>query len=141
MATHSSVLAWRIPGTGEPDGLPSQGSHRVRHNWSDLAAAAAADLIYFGFISIALGGGSYRILLWFTSKSVLPMFSFKSFIVSALTFRSLIHFYFIFVYCVRKCSNLILLHITIQFFWHHLLKTLPSLCCIFLPPLSKIRCL
>ena len=32
MATHSSVLAWRIPGTGEPDGLPSVGSHRVRHN-------------------------------------------------------------------------------------------------------------
>ena len=40
MATHSSVLAWRIPGTGEPDGLPSVGSHRVRHDWSDLAAAA-----------------------------------------------------------------------------------------------------
>ena len=42
MATHSSVLAWRIPGTGEPDGLQSMGSHRVRHDWSDLAAAAAA---------------------------------------------------------------------------------------------------
>ena len=41
MATHSSVLAWRIPGTGEPGGLPSMGSHRVRHDWSDLAAAAA----------------------------------------------------------------------------------------------------
>ena len=41
MATHSSVLAWRIPGTGEPGGLPSMGSHRVEHNWSDLAAAAA----------------------------------------------------------------------------------------------------
>ena len=41
MATHSSVLAWRIPGTGEPGGLPSMGSHRVRHNWSDLAAVAA----------------------------------------------------------------------------------------------------
>ena len=40
MATHSSVLAWRIPGTGEPGGLPSMGLHRVRHNWSDLAAAA-----------------------------------------------------------------------------------------------------
>ena len=39
MATHSSVLAWRIPGTGEPGGLPSMGSHRVRHDWSDLAAA------------------------------------------------------------------------------------------------------
>ena len=41
MATHSSVLAWRIPGTGEPDGLPSLGSHRVGHDWSDLAAVAA----------------------------------------------------------------------------------------------------
>ena len=42
MATHSSVLAWRIPGTGKPGGLPFMGSHRVGHNWSDLAAAAAA---------------------------------------------------------------------------------------------------
>ena len=42
VATHSSVLAWRIPGTGEPGGLPSMGSHRVGHDWSDLAAAAAA---------------------------------------------------------------------------------------------------
>ena len=41
MATQSSVLAWRIPGTGEPVGLPSMGSHRVGHYWSDLAAAAA----------------------------------------------------------------------------------------------------
>ena len=40
MATHSSVLAWRIPGTGEPGGLPSLGSHRVGHDWSDFAAAA-----------------------------------------------------------------------------------------------------
>ena len=40
MATHSSVLAWRIPRTGEPGGLPSVGSHRVGHDWSDLAAAA-----------------------------------------------------------------------------------------------------
>ena len=42
MATHSSVLAWRIPGTGESGGLLSMGSHRVGHDWSDLAAAAAA---------------------------------------------------------------------------------------------------
>ena len=44
MATHSSVLAWRIPGTGEPGGLLFLGLHRVGHNWSDLAAAAAAEL-------------------------------------------------------------------------------------------------
>ena len=43
MATHSSVLAWRIPGTGEPVGLPSMGLHRVGHDWSDLAAAAEAE--------------------------------------------------------------------------------------------------
>ena len=42
MATHSSVLVWRIPGTREPGGLPSMGLHRVRHYWSNLAAAAAA---------------------------------------------------------------------------------------------------
>ena len=41
MATHSSVLAWRIPGMGEPSGLPSVGLHRVEHDWSDLAAAAS----------------------------------------------------------------------------------------------------
>ena len=41
MATHSSVLAWRVPGTGEPGGLPSVGLHRVGHERSDLAAAAA----------------------------------------------------------------------------------------------------
>ena len=44
MATHSSVLAWRIPGMAEPGGLLSMGSHRVGHDWSDLAAAAAADM-------------------------------------------------------------------------------------------------
>ena len=45
MATHSSVLAWRIPGMGEPGGLPSIGLHRVGHDWSDSAAAAAALLL------------------------------------------------------------------------------------------------
>ena len=45
MATHSSVLAWRIPGTTEPGGLPSMGSHRVGHDWSDLAAAAAVVIL------------------------------------------------------------------------------------------------
>ena len=46
MATHSSVLAWRIPGMAEPGGLPSMGSHRVRQDWSDLAAAAAAVILF-----------------------------------------------------------------------------------------------
>ena len=46
MATHASVLAWRIPGTGEPGGLPSMESHRVGHDCSDLAAAAAKQRNY-----------------------------------------------------------------------------------------------
>ena len=57
MAIHTSVLAWRIPGTEEPGGLLSMGSHRVGHDWSDLAAAAAAS----GFLS-----GLMREWLWFS---------------------------------------------------------------------------
>ena len=50
MAAHSSVLAWRIPGTEEPSGLPSRGPHRVGHDWSNLAAAAAvSSLCWFTF--------------------------------------------------------------------------------------------
>ena len=73
------------------------------------------------------------------SSSVLPKFSSKSLIVSDLTFRSLIHFEFIFVYGDRQCSNFILLHIAVQFSQHHLLKRLSLHYCIFLLPLSKIR--
>ena len=47
MATHSSVLAWRIPGMGEPGRLPSMGSHRVGHDWSDLAAVTLCTLLLF----------------------------------------------------------------------------------------------
>ena len=72
------------------------------------------------------------------SLSVLPAFSSKGFIVSGLSFGSLIHFEFIFVYGVRKCSNVILLHVAVQFSQHHLLKRLSLPHCIFLPPLSKI---
>ena len=73
------------------------------------------------------------------SKRILPMFYSKSLIVSGLTFRSLIHFEFIFVYG-RKCSSFIILQVVDQFSQHHLLKRLSFLHCRFLPPLSKIRC-
>ena len=53
MATHSSVLAWRIPGTAEPGGLPSMGSHRVGHDWSNLAAAAICSLTRWGNLSVS----------------------------------------------------------------------------------------
>ena len=55
MATHSSDLAWRIPGTEEPGGLPSLGSHRVGHDWSDLATAAG---VYINPSYIVSIGGS-----------------------------------------------------------------------------------
>ena len=67
----------------------------------------------FIFISIILRNGSKNILLQFMSKSVLPMFSSGSFRVSGFTFRSLIHFEFLFVYSVRECSNFILLHVAL----------------------------
>ena len=51
-ATHSGILAWRIPGTEEPGGLPSMGSHRVGHDWSDLAAATSARMIFMEKIKI-----------------------------------------------------------------------------------------
>ena len=75
-------------------------------------------------------------LLSFMPESVGPMISSKSFIVSDLIFRSLIHFEFIFVYGVRECSNFILSHVAVQFSQHHLLNRLSFLHCIFLPPLS-----
>ena len=66
MATHSSVLAWRIPGTGEPGGLPSMASHSVGHDWSDLAATAAAlECRVFGatWVKLSVGPGHLWVLL------------------------------------------------------------------------------
>ena len=74
------------------------------------------------------------------SESFLPVFSFNSFIGSGLRSRSLIHFKFIFMYGVKKCSSFILFHAVDQFSQNHLLKRLSFLHCIFLPSLSKIRC-
>ena len=62
-------------------------------------------------------------------KSVPPMFSSRNFMVSSLTFRSLNHFEFIFVYDVMECSHLIVLHVADQFYQHHLLKRLSFLHC------------
>ena len=69
MATHSSVLAWRIPGTGEPSGLTSMGSHRVGHDWSDLAAAEpltqCSNLVSKGKDSIWEKNLTLRLLFFF----------------------------------------------------------------------------
>ena len=104
-----------------------------------LLSFIRSHLFIFVFISITVGGGSKKILLWFMSKSVLRVFSSKSFIVSGLAFRSLIHFEFIFVHGVRKCSNFILLHVAVQFSQHHLLKRLSFLHCVIYPCLLYHR--
>ena len=54
MVTHSSVLAWRIPGTGEPVGLPSLGSHRVGHDWSDSSSSSSSSSMYNMYFIVAL---------------------------------------------------------------------------------------
>ena len=91
MATHSSVLAWRIPGMVEPGGLPSMGSHRVGHNWSDLAAAAAVTVsafILFNLFSYDFRVRCERItskhsILWkcFNLKTLLHMWQFVPYIL------------------------------------------------------------
>uniref|UniRef100_A0A4X1SUS7 Uncharacterized protein n=1 Tax=Sus scrofa TaxID=9823 RepID=A0A4X1SUS7_PIG len=93
-------------------------------------------LFIFVFTVITLRGGSEKMLLSFMSETVWPILSSKSFIVSGLISRSLIHFEFIFVYGIRECSNFILFHMAVQFSQHHLFKGLFLLHCIFLPTLS-----
>ena len=71
-------------------------------------------MFIFTVVSFALGDRSKKMLLQFMSKNVLPMFSSRIFMVSRLTFRSLIHFEFISVYGVKKCSNIFLLHVVLH---------------------------
>ena len=86
MATHSSVLALRIPGTWEPGGLPSIGSHRVGHEWSNLAAAAAACSFFwiyqtFSYIELYLSTYSFllqRLLVVSTITKHLALFFYSN---------------------------------------------------------------
>ena len=92
-------------------------------------------LFIFAVVCIILGNRSKKILLWFVSKCVLLMFSFRSFIVSALTVRSLTYFYLIFVHGIRECSSFILLYVAVQFSQHHLLRD-----CLFSIVYSFLLC-
>ena len=101
IATHCSVLAWRIPGIGEPGGLLSMGSHRVEHDWSDLAAAAAAYLTYSCLEDIYHYGS--LILTFLQGRILIPlvcvqlMISFVILILCLWTFSSFITFVLRFV--------------------------------------------
>ena len=90
MVTHSSVLTWRIPGTGKPSGLPSMGSHRVGHDWSDAAAAAAAglSLISYNFLTFWL-----CLLLSLTSRFI----TLAPSLISTLKFLTLLSLFCIFL--------------------------------------------
>ena len=88
---------------------------RVSFAVQELLSLIRPHLFIFVFIVITLGGGCEKILPWLMSESIWPMFSSKSFILSGLISRSLIHFEFIFVYGVRKCSNFTLFHVAVQF--------------------------
>ena len=94
-------------------------SFTVQKVWSLIRSNLKKNFV---FIFITLGNGSKEILLWLTSKYVLPMFSSKSVFVSDLTFRCLIHFDFTFVYGVRECSNFILLHCSCPIFLAQLIE-------------------
>ena len=87
-----------------------------------FAVQKILSLIRSYLLLFTLGDRSTKILLRFMSKCLWLMFSSRSFRVSSLIFRSLIHFEFIFVYSVRECSNFILLHVAVQFYQCHLLK-------------------
>ena len=91
------------------------------------------------FCFLCLRKQTQKISVQLMSKNVLPMFSSTSFMVYSLIFRSLIHFDFIFVHSMRKCSNFILLYVTVQFSQHQLLKRLCFPHCIFLTPLLWIN--
>ena len=82
MATHSSVLAWRIPGTAEPSGLPSMESHRVRHDWSNLAAAAAVEelslfffciIVYYKILNIVPSAIQWDLVIFFIYSCFYPL--------------------------------------------------------------------
>ena len=96
MAIHSSVLTWRFPGTTEPVGLPSMGSHRVGHDWSDLAAAAAAVSFNLFVILFSL---SFLISIYYWQNCVLCLVipHILDFDLSIL--MVIIYFSFAYIFC------------------------------------------
>uniref|UniRef100_A0ABI7WRR1 Uncharacterized protein n=1 Tax=Felis catus TaxID=9685 RepID=A0ABI7WRR1_FELCA len=122
-------------------------SHSVRlpYSFADCFLLSAEVFILmrsqqfiFAFVSLVSKDMLKKKLLRPRSKKFLPAFSSRILMASCLTFRSFIHFEFIFVYSVRKWSKLIFLHVDVQFSQHHLLKRLSLFHWLFFPALSKI---
>ena len=104
-----------------------------------LFSLMKSHLFIFSFISLAQEDISKKILLQEMSDILLPMFSSGSFMVSNLTFESLLYIEFILVYSGRRWFSFIYLHVSVQFSQHHLLNRLSLLHCMFLPTLSNIN--
>ena len=112
MATHSSILAWRIPGTEEPGWLPSMGSHRVRQDWCVLAASAAA---INSFLCI-LEGGSFIIWKFTLDKicfKICPCYLFLHFTSNTVIYH-LVSIYWIYFKHCSSCKNFFFLRYTIN---------------------------
>ena len=142
MATHSSVLAWRIPGTGELGGLPSMGSHRVGHGWSDLAAAAIKKemLPSFLFLEKFIKNYNSYFSVWYKLPVMLPghwLSLVKCFLIInevSLHVRSLFRFSISFW---GRFSNLCLfrkfsIHLNYLFYWYTLIHSIVSWFFLFL---------
>ena len=89
MATHSSVLAWRIPGKAEPGGLPSMGSHRVGHDWSDLAEAAYVTMCALVHCALCINYAHYALVHY------VLVHIYTCIIIITLVYYALIHVYII----------------------------------------------
>ena len=116
METHSSVLVWRIPGTGEPGGLSSIGSHRVGYDWSDLAAAAAdsENNAIIRIFSRGRGGGGInrqsRYSVWFYNVLIYLLE-----IIQQITPRGKLHINFpLCVMMICQCGPSIIINIPIE---------------------------
>ena len=97
---HSSTFAWRIPGTAEPGGLPSMESHRVGHDWSDLAAAAAGFQDSYNFLMLEKSPGYKKVFI----KEPVNLFAkFCSFVIWGSFFLSV---FLTFVYMHARCVQL-----------------------------------
>ena len=93
MATHSNVLAWRIPGTGEPSGLPSMGSHRVGHDRSNLAAATDVFLELSHFFNDPMDVGNLISGSSTFSKSSLNIWKFTVHVLLKLDLENFEHYF------------------------------------------------
>ena len=108
MATHSSIHAWRIPGTGEPGGLPSMGSHRVRHNWSDLAAHLTVGPYWLSILYIVMHMCIFYYQIFDLSLCHSPLITRR-------------FFFFMFVICFVNKFTIIYLFLDYTYKWYHMI--------------------